>query len=221
MLNSIIIEDEVLAAGLLADYIEASPRVKLQATFSDPRVALRYVQDAEVDVIFLDIHLPGMTGMQFMESLPDKKQIILTTAYHQYAVRSYDFDVVDYLLKPIEYPRFEQAVDKLSMPVESDHIVINVNKSRIKLAFPTIQYIESKRDYLTLNTIDGKSFSTKMTISYIDTILPCGFTRIHRSFIVNNAEVRSITSAHVELKDFNLPIGRKYKQDAKQILLTT
>ena len=210
-LKVIIVEDEPLAADLIRSYISQIAHLSFIKAFHDPKSALDYLKTADIDVIFLDIHLPQMTGLTFIQQLESNPQIILTTAYHQYALESYEYNVVDYLLKPIEFDRFEKAVQKLNKASEKDYITINVNKSKMVIPYNDILYIESQRDYLKIFTENSHNYRTKMTLTSILNELPDYFTRIHRSFIVNNHKVIAYNATKVQLVNHTLPIGRKYQ----------
>ena len=211
-LQTIIIEDEPLASSLLEDYIARTPFLHLMATFVSPVHALQYLEENVVDVIFLDIHLPELNGLQFIARLRYSPQIILTTAYDQYALQSYDYAVTDYLLKPIEFERYEMAINKLDRNKACPSLLINVNKNKIRINVADITYLEACRDYLWINLTDKTRHKTKRTLYSILRELPSSFVQIHRSFIVNTAHISAFNRATVALGDVELPIGRKYKK---------
>jgi len=212
-LKVLIIEDEPLAAQLIREYVESINFLICVNSFYDPELALEYLKKNHIDVIFLDIHLPQISGLEFINRLKIKPQIILTTAYHQYALESYEYHVVDYLLKPIEFVRFEIAINKLKRKDASDSIFVNINKSQVKINYNTIIYIESQRDYLLIYTFDGNYYKTKKTLTSIIKILPKNFLRIHRSFIINKNKVKESNASSVVISETTLPIGRKYRKN--------
>jgi two-component system, LytTR family, response regulator len=219
-IRCIIVEDEPLAAKVLTDYISEVPFLELKGIFKDAILATEFLRDNEVDLIFLDIHLPKLKGMAFLKTLASPPAVIITTAYHQYAVEGFNLNVTDYLLKPIEFERFLVAVTKVrtaakGKPEESkdgkDFIFLNVQKKKVKILFSEILYIESQREYIRIVTTKGEYLS-KMSTHEIESILPVNqFKRIHRSFIVSVARIDSYTAEAVEINGVSVPIGRGYK----------
>jgi len=220
-LKCIIVEDEPLAAKVLVDYIAQVPFLQLDGTFKDAILATEYLRDHSVDLIFLDIHLPKLKGMAFLKTLTHAPAVIITTAYHQYALQGYDLNVTDYLLKPIEFERFLVAVNKVKSshggqgtsnpPLEGDFIFLSIQRKKVKIFFSDIVYIESQREYLKVVTTE-KSFSTKMSIRKMESTLPPDrFKRIHRSFIIAVNKIEAYTANEVEVNGRSIPIGRNYK----------
>jgi two-component system, LytTR family, response regulator len=222
-IKCIIIEDEPLAVKVLSDYISQVPFLALQATFKDAILATDYLRNNQVDLIFLDIHLPKLKGMAFLKTLTNPPAIIITTAYHQYAVEGFNLNVTDYLLKPFEFERFLIAVTKVKSaqvekhkPVEyeekKDFIFLNVQKKKVRILFSEIVYIESQREYIKIATTK-KEYISKMSTHEIESLLPSNlFKRIHRSFIVSVAKIESYTAEAVELNGVTIPIGRGYRE---------
>lgn len=213
----IIIEDEPLAAKVLVDYIAAVPFLELQQVFKDAILAAAFLSHNETDLIFLDIHLPKLKGMAFLRTLVNPPAVIVTTAYHQYAVEGFSLNVTDYLLKPIEFERFLTAVNKVNaehrrtIKEEKDFVFVNVQKRKVKILFSEILYIESQREYIKIVTTRGEYLS-KMSTNEIEEILPEHiFKRIHRSFIVSVNQIDAYTAEVVEIKGVPIPIGRGYK----------
>lgn len=229
----IIIEDEPLAAEILQDYIAQIPFLELKHTCSDALGALEFLKSEKTDVIFIDIHLPKLNGLDFIRTLKNPPQIIITTAYREYALDGYEHNVVDYLLKPISFSRFLTAVNKLktNTPIpeilfsegmqstnDKQHIYINVNKKRIKINLDDILYLESKREYISIVTTN-KSYLTKFQLSEIEKHLDkTGFIRVHRSFIVSKSKINAFTATDIEVKGILIPIGRSYKELVLSIL---
>lgn len=221
-ITCIIVEDEPLAVKVLSDYIFQVPFLQLQGTFKDAILATNYLQDKKVDLIFLDIHLPKLKGMAFLRTLTHPPVVIITTAYHQYAVEGFDLNVIDYLLKPFDFERFLAAVTKIktsqganqiSNEVEErkDFIFINVHKKKVKILFSEIAYIESQREYIKIKTIK-KEYISKMSTHEMEALLPANlFKRIHRSFIVSLSKIESYTAEKVEINGVSIPIGRGYR----------
>src|SRR5205085_2734102 len=156
-IKCIIVEDEPLAVKVLSDYISQVPFLDLQGTFNDAILATDYLRNNSVDLIFLDIHLPKLKGMAFLKTLTHSPAVIITTAYHQYAVEGFELNVTDYLLKPFEFERFLVAVNKVRTAQgeiekpdeggEKDHLFLNIQKKKVKILFSEIIYIESQREY--------------------------------------------------------------------------
>lgn len=220
-INCIIIEDEPLAVKVLSDYILQVPFLELQGTFKDAILATDYLRDNHTDLIFLDIHLPKLKGMAFLKTLTHPIAVIITTAYHQYAVEGFDLNVTDYLLKPFDFERFLKAVTKVQTaeneklkPIESqvkDFIFINVQKKKVKILFSEILYIESQREYIKIIT-SKKEYISKMSTHEIESLLPANlFLRVHRSFIVSINKIESYTAEIIEVNGVSIPIGRGYR----------
>jgi len=211
-IRCIIIEDEPLAAKVLKEYVAAVPFLELAGTFKDAILAAAYLSEHKTDLIFLDLHLPKLKGMDFLRTLTHRPAVIVTTAYHQYAVEGFDLNVTDYLLKPIEFERFLTAVNKVNTATQHrDAIFVNVQKRKVKILFREILYIESQREYIKIVTTQHEYLS-KMGTSEIEELLPTQlFRRIHRSFIVSVQQIDAYTAEMVEIKGIAIPIGRGYK----------
>ena len=223
--NCIIIEDEPLAAEILQEYIADIPFLNLKNTYKDALTALEDLRSNEIDLIFLDINLPKLKGFDFIQTLKNPPHIIITTAYHEYALQGYDLNIVDYLLKPIEFSRFLKAINKLKLlnsqksysstvfvAAESSYMFVNTGKKKVKIYFRDILYIESLKEYIKVFTAD-KAIVTKYQLGQIEEQLPKGdFLRIHRSFIVAKDKIDAYTSSEVEIGAKQLPIGRSYKE---------
>ncbi|HEY9261878.1 LytTR family DNA-binding domain-containing protein [Chitinophaga sp.] len=216
-IKCIIIEDEPLAAKVLVDYISEVPFLELQKVFKDAILASEFLLHQDTDLIFLDIHLPKLKGMAFLKTLANPPAVIVTTAYHQYAVEGFNLNVKDYLLKPFEFERFLTAVNKVNteqkkVPEEArDFIFVNIQKRKVKILFSEILYIESQREYIKIVTTRNE-YIAKMSTNDMEDLLPAGiFIRIHRSFIVSVNKIESYTAEMVELNGISIPIGRGYK----------
>jgi len=220
-IKCIIIEDEPLAVKVLSDYISQTPFLQLQGTFKDAILATDWLRHNSTDLMFLDIHLPKLKGMAFLKTLTNPPAVIITTAYHQYAVEGFDLNVTDYLLKPFEFERFLVAVNKVKTAQSErsvvgeaavkDFIFLNVQKKKVKISFSEIIYIESQREYIKIVTTK-KEYVSKMSTHEIESLLPAHlFKRIHRSFIVSIAKIDSYTAEGVEMHGVFIPIGRDYR----------
>ncbi|MGC1242232.1 MAG: LytTR family DNA-binding domain-containing protein [Chryseosolibacter sp.] len=221
-ITCIIVEDEPLAAKVLMDYIAQVPFLELKGSFKDAILAADYLRNSTVDLIFLDIHLPKLKGMAFLKMLTHHPAVIITTAYHQYAVEGFDLNVTDYLLKPFEFERFLIAVTKVKSgqsqkPQPEDrrdtkeHLFVNVQKKKVKMLLADILYIESQREYVRIVTTK-KEYVSKISTHEIEALLPPDlFTRIHRSFIVSINKIESYTAEEVEINGVSIPVGRDYR----------
>ncbi|HEX8333498.1 MAG TPA: LytTR family DNA-binding domain-containing protein [Segetibacter sp.] len=221
-INCIVIEDEPLATKVLVDYISQVPFLNLQGTFKDAILATDFLRDHQTNLMFLDIHLPKLKGMAFLKTLTNPPAVIITTAYHQYAVEGFNLNVKDYLLKPFDFDRFLMAVTKVkSAQVETkqtsersemkDFIFLNVQKKKVKILFSEILYIESQREYIKIVTTKTEYLS-KMSTHEIEELLPSNlFKRIHRSFIISVSKIVSYTAEEVDVNGVPIPIGRGYR----------
>ena len=223
-LSCLIVEDEPIAAEVLEDYINQVSFLSLKGVCSDAILALDVLKKETIDVVFLDIHLPKLKGLEFLKILKQRPQIILTTAYHQYALDAFEENVVDYLLKPIEFSRFLKAVDKLETKTSNKPNVgesaqnssrpfhfFNVNRKMVKVFFDEILYIESLKDYSRIITANA-SLVTREQIGELETFFKdYPFLRIHRSYIVAVNHIHAFSATEIEVSGKTLPIGRSYK----------
>jgi two-component system, LytTR family, response regulator len=225
-IRCIVIEDEPLAVKVLADYIAQVSFLELQGTFKNAMLAIDFLRENQTDLIFLDIHLPKLKGMAFLRTLSDPPAVIITTAYHEYAVEGYELNVTDYLLKPFSFERFLVAVNKVNAtrsPIKNtiepeeikDFIFLNVQKKKVKILFSEILYIESQREYIKVVTTKNQ-FLSKISTGEVEELLPSSlFKRIHRSFIISIARIDSYTAEYVEVSGVSIPVGRDYKDVVK------
>jgi DNA-binding LytR/AlgR family response regulator len=216
------VEDEPLAVKILADYISQVPFLDLKASFKDAILATEWLRENSVDLIFLDIHLPKLKGLAFLKTISNPPAIIITTAYHQYAVEGFNLNVTDYLLKPFEFERFLVAVNKVKTSQAEatkqketdqgrDFIFLTVQKKKIKILFSEIVYIESQREYIRVVTTK-KEYISKMATHEIESLVPSNkFKRIHRSFIISLDKINAYTAEEVEVNGVPIPIGRDYR----------
>ena len=224
-IECIIVEDEPLAVKVLKDYIAEVSFLKLKAVFKDAIDATEYLRSHQVDLIFLDIHLPKLKGMAFLKTLQKAPNVIITTAYHQYAVQGYELNVTDYLMKPIAFDRFLQAVNKVKTietnkeVLHKDFLILNVQKKKVKVRFSDILYVESQREYVKVVT-PNKILRSKMSTSEMEALLPPdSFKRIHRSFIAAIDKIEAYNTEIVEIQGTTIPVGRKYKDVLADLFL--
>lgn len=228
--SCLVVEDEPLAAEVLSDYINQVPFLRLKRVCTDAIFAMETLQSEKIDLIFLDIHLPKLKGFEFLELLKNPPKIIITSAYKEYALEGFEFNVLDYLVKPIRFTRFLKAVNKLNetsdaihyVPInnanERNYLFFNVDKKRVKIYTDEILFIESLREYVKITTRE-KSILTKFQLNEIEELLPKhNFIRIHRSFIVAKDKISAFTAADVEVNNATIPIGRSYKELVMSVL---
>ena len=221
----LIIEDEPLAAEVLQDYISQVPFLELSGISEDAIFALETLRREKIDLIFLDIHLPKLKGLDFIKTLNDPPQIIITSAYQDYALQGYELNVVDYLLKPVEFSRFISAVNKVRQQIEVSRLIkspqpanerpflfFNVGKKKVKMFLDEILYIESLKEYIKIVSTN-KSILTKFQLGQTEELLQnSNFLRIHRSFIVAKDKIDAFTATDIEIQGKLIPIGRSYKE---------
>lgn len=221
-IKCIIIEDEPLAVKVLSDYIAQAGFLELQGSFKDAILATDWLRLHTTELIFLDIHLPRLKGMSFLKTLAHPPAVIITTAYHEYAVEGFNLSVTDYLLKPFDFERFLVAVNKVKTSTISppaagpasdlkDHIFLQAERKKIKILFSEILFIESQREYIKVVTTK-KEYLSKLSTREIELMLPEQlFKRVHRSYIVSVAKIDSYTADTVEVGGVSIPIGRGYR----------
>ena len=232
-LKCIIVDDEPLALEVLEAYIERIEGLELVAKCENAVKAFDALKKLQVDLIFLDIQMPKLTGIDFLKVLNPAPKVIFTTAYREYAIESYELNVVDYLLKPIAFNRFMMAVNKaMDGSVEYDeesseesqvapddpYIFLKADRKMVKVYLKDILYIESLKDYVRIKTPDREIVSLQK-ISYLEQKLPEDFfMRIHRSFIVPIKKIEAFSNHAVEVGGKELPIGRNYKNQVLEVL---
>jgi two-component system, LytTR family, response regulator len=214
----IIVDDEPLAIEVIKTHIDNLGLFEIVAECSNANEAFQYLTSGTVDLMFLDIQMPGLKGTDFLKTLVNPPKVILTTAYRDYALDGYELNVMDYLLKPISYDRFLKAVNKFlnqesrksDEKEDKKHIYLNVNKKVHKILINDIVYIESVKDYLTVHTLSG-NIVAKHTISAFEQLLPENeFIRIHRSFIVSIGKIKGFNAHNIDIGGKELPIGPNY-----------
>lgn len=228
MLRCIAIDDEPLALKLLEDNISKVPFLELVALCSNPLEAMQVLQQESVDLIFLDIQMPGLTGLQFIQSLAQKPMFILITAYEKYALDGYTLNVIDYLVKPVSLDRFIKACNKAwelhqlktKQPVVTtaekesapEYLFVNVEYSLVKLVIAQIMWIEGLKDYIKIHLNGAKSIVTRMNMKAMEDELPASkFLRIHKSYIVSVDYITAIRKSSVFMDDMELPVGENYR----------
>lgn len=221
----LIVDDEPLAIEVIESHLKKLDSFSVVATCQNAFEAHDWLTKKKIDLVFMDIQMPGMKGTDFIRNLKNPPKVILTTAYREYAVESYELDAVDYLVKPISFERFFKAINKflhLSLIPEnisiiekgdasSDFIYVRVNKKINKIYLHEILYAESIKDYITIHTLT-RNIIAKYTLSAFEELLPeNNFLRIHRSFIVSVKQITGFTASTIEISGTELPIGRNYR----------
>jgi two-component system LytT family response regulator len=237
MLRCIAVDDEPLALGLLADNIGKVPFLELVATCGDAFEATRALQEKEVDLIFMDIQMPGLTGLQFIQSLPKRPMVILVTAYKKFAPEGFDLNVVDYLIKPVSMDRFLKACYKAQelhqlktaaaapggpaapAPNTAEFFFVNVDYSLVKVLFADIIWIEGSGDYVKLHlNSTPKPLLVRMSGKLLEAELPADkFVRIHKSYIVAIASITAVRKNSIFIKEMELPVGETYRDALRQL----
>ena len=219
-INCMIVEDEPKAMSLLIEYIEKVSYLDLIKTTDDPYEALEFAENHKVDLIFLDINLPDLSGLDLSDLIKGKTMVIFTTAYSEYAVESYEKNAVDYLLKPITFNRFLQAVKKSKDLFEAENKIsahaeesffLKSGKKFIHLNWSDIYYIEGYKEYISVVTKENKTLIYKR-MKEMESLSP-DLIRVHNSFIINIEKIHKIEDNHIHILDKKVPIGKKYKDD--------
>ena len=225
MLRCIAVDDEPLALELLEDNISKVPYLQLVAKCSNAMEAMKVLQQQPADLIFLDIQMPGLTGLQFIQSMTEKPMIILITAYEKYALEGFNLDVTDYLVKPVSLDRFVKACNKakelyeLKNPTNKevvsnpDYFFVNVDYSLLKVNFNDIKYIEGLKDYIKIHLKStSRAIITRMAMKAIEEELPVAkFLRIHKSYIVSLEHITAIRKNSVFIDEMELPVGENFR----------
>jgi DNA-binding LytR/AlgR family response regulator len=224
MLKCLAIDDEPLALELLEDNISKVPFLQLVASCNNPLQAMQVLQNQQVDLIFLDIQMPGLTGLQFIQSIQQKPMFILITAYEKYALEGFNLDVVDYLVKPVPVERFIKACNKAwelhqlktkkyTAGEQPSYFFINADYSLVKVVFNDIMWIEGFKDYLKIHLkSSSKPLVARLTMKAIEEQLPSSmFVRVQKSFIVSKEYITAIRKNSLFINDVEIPVGDNYK----------
>jgi len=230
-IKCLVVDDEPLAIRLIENHLEKIEGFEVVATCNNAMKAFEILNKQAVDLMFLDIKMPNMTGIEFLKNLKNPPKTVLTTAYRDFALESYDIGVVDYLLKPITFERFFKAVDKfldarqtVAAPIEyagNPFVVLKSGVKSYKINIDEVLYIESLKDYIKIFLISNKPISFKYKISDIELELKGQkFLRVHRSFLINTNQIVAFTGNEIEVKGAEIPIGASYKDAVMRFLET-
>lgn len=228
----VIVDDEPLAIQLIASHIAKIDALEVIATCNNAIKAFEVIHTTPVDLLFLDINMPNLTGIDFLKSLKNPPKTILTTAYRDYAIESYDLEVLDYLLKPITFERFFKAVEKflrnqttnLTTPqktttIENDFLLIKSGNKHHKVITDDIIYIESLKDYIQIHLEGNRRITSKYKIGDIEKdLISKSFLRVHRSYLINTSKITAFTSHEIEVNAVEIPIGISYKENVVSFL---
>ncbi len=226
-IKCLIIEDEPLAVEIMEDFISQVPFLELESVCHDALCAMQVLREKQIDLMFLDIHLPKLKGLDFLATLKNPPKVIITTAYHEFAVKSYEFSVLDYLLKPIEFSRFMAAVQKAIPSVQIAEnqaensvreLIFTVHKKKARVPLDSVLYVESQKENIKI-VMEDRTLVTRYSISELEKQLPDNFIRIHRSFIVSKSKIDFFDAQDVEILGKQIPIGRNYKDFVISALL--
>lgn len=227
-MNTIIIDDEKPAVKVLTDFVQKVPFLQLKLATTDAFEGLQILNSTDIDLLFLDVEMPDINGLELLKSLKKKPNVIFTTAYEKYALRGYELDVLDYLVKPIRFERFLKAVNKANHlhqlskentnKENDDYLLIKVEYKNVKIQLSDITYIEGLKDYVKIYT-KTTMFMTRMNLKAISSKLPDDqFIRVHRSYVVSQAKITSFQKGQVFLEKTAIPVGITYQDELQQRL---
>ncbi|WP_394746993.1 LytR/AlgR family response regulator transcription factor [Spongiimicrobium salis] len=231
-ITGLIIDDEPLAISVIESYIQEFSNITIANVYHNPLDALADIESGAIDVIFLDINMPKMSGLEFLQNLKTYPLIIITTAYKEHAIESYELDVLDYLVKPIPFSRFLKSVNKLTNRListkgvskasdfnQEPHIFLKIDKKLVKIILKEILFIESLKDYIKLHTTTGNHIAHKSLSSIIEELPSENFIRVHKSYAIAIDKVKSVEGNLVEIGNKGIPMGRNYIYHAKERIL--
>lgn len=227
-IKCIIIDDEPIAIEYLREYVNTIPELLLTGTYQNAKEALPLIQNQEVDLIFIDIEMPEISGLEFVKTLETAPAIIFTTAYPQYAVEGFNLNAVDYLLKPIGLERFKQAIQKVHkeisiqaglQPIENKFIFLKNGYKSEKIDIQDIIFIAGNKEYATYYTKSGRTYLKNERLKNLEKdYQPYGFIRIHKSYLINTRYIKKIFNNNVEIQGETIPIGCAYREQIRQLM---
>ncbi len=235
-INCVIIDDEFLARDYLKAYVEKLPFLNLVGDFNSPLKAIDLIKSGKVDLLFLDIQMPDITGLEFIKTIDNPPNIIITTAYKEFAVDGYELNVIDYILKPFSFERFLKATNKVLEKIEHEtnpiqrtytnqtetslhenYLIIRADRKHYKINYEDLVYIEGQKAYVTLHT-KSKKITALASLKDLDEKLPENdFARIHKSFIVSVKHIESLEGNILEVNGLHLPVGKSYKNNVEKL----
>ena len=228
MIHAIALDDEPLALVVIKAFCGKTEGIKLEKTFTDPAEAMKHLRKYPVDLLFLDVRMPTMSGIEFYKSVKQDTMVIFTTAYSEYAVEGFDLSAVDYLVKPIQYDRFLQAVKKAEEfhnflhrkeDTANQYLFLRIDYSLVKLAISDIIYIEGLDNYMKIYVHNGKPLIVRMSMKAMtEKLPPQQFVRVHRSYIVSVPNIVSIRNKQIQVGGEQIPIGVNYEEAVEQLM---
>jgi two-component system LytT family response regulator len=223
MIRAIALDDEPPALAVLQHYCGTHDGIELLKTFTRVEEASRYLESFPIDLLFLDIRMPALSGLEFSKRVPPGVIVIFTTAFQEYAVEGFNLDAVDYLLKPYTYERFEQAVQKAAVllqaqrqaqPASGGHILLRVDYALVKVELERILYVEGLDDYLKIHLTEARPLVVRMTLKSLEEKLPAAaFIRVHRSYIVALNRIDAVRNKMIQIRDIEIPVGSRYEAE--------
>lgn len=224
MIKAIAIDDEPMPLNILRRYAEQTEKINLLETFNATVAASEWLKNNEVDLLFLDINMPSVSGLDFFAPIRNDFMVIFTTAHSEFAVEGFNLDAIDYLLKPFSFERFAKAVSKavdyhkFRAGLNVNEIFVKSNNSILKIPSEEILFVEAYADYLKIHRTGKKKVITRMTMNNIEELLPKEFVRVHRSFIVPFSRVEQMINRQIIIQDHNIPIGKTYYKRVQGLL---
>lgn len=229
-----IVDDEPIAIDILASYVQRMDGFSVKGAFTNPVKAFEALQQAPVDLLFLDIQMPELTGLELMRSLRRRPEVIFTTAYREFALDGFELDAVDYLLKPVSFDRFLKSMDKFlaragkkttetlvstALSEEPPHLFVRAGRKNVKVYLHEILYLESLKDYVRIVTPGGKVMTKETITHFEETLPPERFMRVHRSFLVAKDKISAFSADGLEIGKTTVPVGRLYKLNVEKAVL--
>ncbi|MCT4615682.1 MAG: LytTR family DNA-binding domain-containing protein [Marinifilaceae bacterium] len=228
----VIIDDEQPARDLINNFIEQIPFLTLTGSFKNPLLAIDLLNNEDISIVFLDIHMPEITGVDFLRNIEIKPSVIFTTAYPDYAMDGYDLNVIDYLLKPFSFERFLRAVNKALKINSSDnddnqtkyisnmreYISLKCNHKLINVKYDDILYVEGLAEYVSFHTVDSSKYIVLDSLKKLEVELPSEFLRVHRSYIVSTNKVSELMGNTLKIEGREIPVGKNYKKDVLKLI---
>jgi DNA-binding LytR/AlgR family response regulator len=219
----VIIDDEILAVELLADYCSKLDHLEVKEAFTDPQKAYNYLSTHRVDLVFLDINMPELGGLDLAKVLSPAVKVIFATAYREFGVEAFELKALDYLLKPIAYPRFLQAVQRFletqnpQQQSAKDHLIIRVDRRDHKVELSDMVYVEGLKDYVKIHLEEGVLLTKDSVGLFMKKLPPHRFLRIHKSYIVNKEKVSAVGKEEVLVGEKSLPVGITFREEVRNI----
>lgn len=230
-IKCIIVDDEQLAIDLIKNHLNKIDDFQIIQTFTEPLKAFQIIENENLDVIFLDINMPQVNGFNFIKNLNVKPLIVFSTAYREYAIKSYEFDVLDYLVKPISFDRFLKTINKIRHNIynknnshnyklyQEPHVFFRSNKKLLKVKLNEILFLESLKDYVKVTTVQENIIIHNSLSAITEELDSLGFLRVHNSFTISISKVDALDGNTLEIKNHKILTGRKYQKEAKKMIL--